>query len=427
MARRSPSVVVVCTNVAQAGRIAQGLGTGHGHEESVHHPTRSGPRSTRPGQSGSVHHHDMHGPRATRGTLGAARSPTTGTRSSTGAHRSTTGAHRSTTGAHRSTTGAHSSTTGAHSSTGTRRATAVRVWKVYHDITLYKVQDLGTRLEATSEEDGSTVWRGQRLPNGDGYYTQSTTLATHQLASFLGLVRDGDQTTPGAQGTPASAHRAAPASADRARQRAPTARAQRTTQKPATTIRTEAPHAERSVPTPKKRGRPKKAKPPASTPPKSKGAASAQPKSTRSASARPKSKASASATPKSKSPTNTKPKSKRSASPSQRQPPKAKATAKRKPAAKATAGGPATSRSPGSPLVTPAYMRQRLHAKHPDTTEAVLATMEAIWRGGASDPTRAWMLAQGIPDVVDAFVDWVEHHATEANEYMRAAHAQRAA
>jgi hypothetical protein len=37
------------------------------------------------------------------------------------------------------------------------------------------------------------------------------------------------------------------------------------------------------------------------------------------------------------------------------------------------------------------------------------------------------MLAQKIPDVVDAFVDWVEHHATEANEYMRAAHAQRAA
>src|SRR5512132_4368413 len=65
MARRSPSVVVVCTNVAQAGRIAQGLGTGHGHEESVPHHDHSGPRSTRHGQSGSVHHHDMHGPRAT--------------------------------------------------------------------------------------------------------------------------------------------------------------------------------------------------------------------------------------------------------------------------------------------------------------------------------------------------------------------------
>jgi hypothetical protein len=368
MARRSPSVVVVCTNVAQAGRIAQGLGTGHRHEESVHHPTRSGPRSTRHGQSGSAHHHDMHDPRATKGTLGAARRPTTGTRSSPGAHRSTTG---------------------AHSSTGTRRATAVRVWKVYHDITLYKVQDLGTRLEATSEEDGSTVWRGQRFANGDGYSTQSTTLATHQLASFLKMVRDGDQTTPGAQGTPASADRAAPASADRARQRAPTARAQRTTQKPATTARPEAPHAERIVPTPKKRGRPTKAKPAASTPPKSKGAASTPPKSNASANTTPKSTRSASARPKSKASANATPKSTRAASPSQRPAPKAKATAKRKPAAKATAGGPATSRSPGSPLVTPAYMRQRLHAKHPDTTEAVLATMEAIWRGRASDPTRA--------------------------------------
>ncbi len=37
------------------------------------------------------------------------------------------------------------------------------------------------------------------------------------------------------------------------------------------------------------------------------------------------------------------------------------------------------------------------------------------------------MIAQGIPDLVDAFVDWVEHHRTEANEYMRAASAQSAA
>ena len=377
MARRSPPVVVICTNVAQAGRIAQGLGTGHGHEEPVRHNDHSGPRSTRHGRSGSVHHHVMHGPRATRGTLGGAPSSTTGTRSSTGT---------------RSATRTRSAT-GTHNATGTRRATAVRVWKVYHGITLYKVRDLGTRLEATSEEDGSTVWTGVRLAHDDGYATQSTTLVEHQLASFLDMVRDGDQTTPS---TPVSAHRAAPASAGRAVQRPPTAAARRTTQKPAAAARTEAPHAERSVPTPKKRGRPKKAKPAASTPPKS------------------------------KAPASMKPKSKRSASPSQR-PPKAKATAKRKPAAKATAGGPATSRSPVSTHVTPASMRRHLHERNPGTPEAALKTLEAIWRGGASDPTRAWMIANNIPDLVDAFVDWVNHHATEANEYMRAGDAQRAA
>ena len=34
---------------------------------------------------------------------------------------------------------------------------------------------------------------------------------------------------------------------------------------------------------------------------------------------------------------------------------------------------------------------------------------------------------RAIPDLVDAFVDWVNKHATEANEYMRAGDAQRAA
>src|SRR4051812_1951615 len=110
-----PSVVVVCTNVAQAGRIAQGLGTRHGHE-------------------GSVHHQDLSDPRNTTGTRG-------------------------------------SRTRGA---SGARSSTAVRLWKVYDGKTLYEVHDLGTRLEATSEDGGGLVWTGARLPSGE-YETRSTT------------------------------------------------------------------------------------------------------------------------------------------------------------------------------------------------------------------------------------------------------------
>lgn len=348
MARRSPPVIVVCSNVAQAGRIAQGLGTSHGHHEPSHHHRR-GPRTTRHEHDGAVHHHDLNGPRPTTGRL----------------H----GAHRS---------------------------TAMRLWKVFHGVAKYEVQALGTRLEAKSEEDGSTVWRGVRSPHGHRYSTEFTTFVEEELESFLGKVRDGDQTTPGAQERPPSAHRDAPASATPAAQ--PPTRARRATRKPAAAARSEAPREERRASTSTKSVQPKK--------PKSKTPASAKPKS---------SKAAASA----------KPKSKGAASSGRKTAPKAKGT--RQPAANATASGPVTSRSSGSLLVTPAYMRQRLHAKHPDTTDAVLETMEAIWRGGASEPTRAWMSAQGIPDVVDAFVDWVEHHATQANEYMRAASASRAA
>src|SRR5262249_25044948 len=139
-----PSVVVVCTNVAQAGRIAQGFGTRHGHE-------------------GSVHDHDMRGSRNTPGARG---------------------------GRTRSTTGAQSSA-------------ALRPWKVYDGDTLYEVHDLGTRLEARSEDGGGPVWTGARLPSGE-YETRSTTIPTRKLTSFLQKVHDGDQTTPGAQPAPRS-------------------------------------------------------------------------------------------------------------------------------------------------------------------------------------------------------------------------------
>ena len=77
--------------------------------------------------------------------------------------------------------------------------------------------------------------------------------------------------------------------------------------------------------------------------------------------------------------------------------------------------------------MSPASMRRHLHAKDPETPEAALATLEDIWRGGASVPTRAWMMAKGFTDLADAFVDWVEHHTTEANGYMHAARALRSA
>jgi hypothetical protein len=336
-----PSVVVVCTNVAQAGRLAQGLGTNHGHD-------------------GSVSQHDLGGPRTTTTTRNGR----------------------------------------AASSIGARSSTAVRVWKVFDGKTLHEVKDLGTHLEARSEDGGGAVWTGVRLPSG-GYETRSTTFPTSKLASFLQKVHDGDQTTPGAREAPASTPRAAPASGPRAVKRPAAA----TARKPAAEARPEAP-----VATPKKRGRPAKAKPTTSAPPKSKAPASVKPKS----------KAPASATPKSKAPAS-------AARPKTKQKPKAETKAKRKPAAKIAASGPPTSRSPVSTHVTPASMRRHLHAKDPETPEAALATLEDIWRGGASEPTRAWMIAKGFTDLADAFVDWVEHHTTEANGYMQAARAQRSA
>jgi hypothetical protein len=334
-----PSVVVVCTNVAQAGRLAQGLGTKHGHD-------------------GSVEHHDLSSSRTSSAPRG----------------------------------GRAGSATGAHS------ATAVRVWKVFDGKTLHEVQDLGTRLEARSEDGGGPVWTGVRLPGGR-YETRSTTLPTSKLASFLDKVHDGDQATPHARKAPASTPRAAPASGPRA-VKPPAAAKPR---KPAAKAPTEAPRAAQSVAAPKKRGRPKKGAPAPSVPPKSKAPASAKPRS--------------------KAPTSAKPKSTSAPRPK----PKPSAKAKRHPATKAAASGPSTSRSPASTQLSPASMRRQLQAKDPQTPEAALATLEDIWRGGASEPTRAWMIAQGFTDLADAFVDWVEHHTTEANGYMQAARALRSA
>ena len=72
-------------------------------------------------------------------------------------------------------------------------------------------------------------------------------------------------------------------------------------------------------------------------------------------------------------------------------------------------------------------MRRRLHERNPETPAAALETLEDIWRGGASAPTQAWMIAQGFTDLAEAFVDWVEHHTAEANGYMQAGKAQRSA
>jgi hypothetical protein len=347
-----PSVVVVCTNVAQAGRIAQGLGT-------------------HPGQEGAVHHRDLSGGQTTTTTRGSRgqRSPE------------------------------------ARSSTRARGATAVRMWKVFDGKTLHEVKDLGTRLEARSEEDGSVVWTGVRIPSG-WYETRSTTLPELKRASFLQKVHDGDQATPGAREVPTSSRRAAPASGPRAVTRPAAA----TTRKPAAKAQREAPRAEPSAAAPKKRGRPAKVKPVTTAPPTSKAPVSKKPKSKAPASVKPKSKAPASA-----------------ARPKAKPTPKVttKATAKRKPATKATTTGPATSRSPASTQISPASMRRQLHAKDPETPEAALATLEDIWRGGASEPTRAWMIAKGFTDLADAFVDWVEHHTIEANGYMQAARALR--
>jgi hypothetical protein len=335
-----PSVVVVCTNVAQAGRLAQGLGTHHGHD-------------------GSVAHHDLSGPRTPTATRGGR----------------------------------------AGGSTGARSSTAVRIWKVFDGKTLHEVQDLGTRLEARSEDGGGPVWTGVRLPSG-GYETRSTTLSTGKLASFLQKVHDGDQATPHRREAPASTPRAAPASGPRAVKHTAAAKPKKAAAAKASSA---APHAAQSVPAPKKRGRPKKAKPAASAPPKSKAPTSAKPKSKAPVSARPKSTSAA------------------------RPKPKQPAKAKRHAATKQADSGPSTSRSPASTQMSPASMRKHLHAKDPETPEAALATLEDIWRGGASEPTRAWMIAKGFTDLADAFVDWVEHHTTEANGYMHAARALRSA
>ena len=337
-----PSVVVVCTNIAQAGRLAQGLGTHQGHEETGHHRDRSG----------------SHGAMTARGGR-------------------------------------------AHGATEARGSTTVRTWKVFDGKTLFEVKDLGTRLEARSEDDGSVVWTGVRIPSG-WYETRSTTLPEPKRASFLQKVHDGDQTTPGARAEHTSLPRSAPASGPRAVKR-PAAAA---TKKPAEKARAEAPRVEPTAATPKKRGRPAKAKPAANTLPKSKAPASKKPKS----------KAPASAKPKSKPPTS-------AARPKPKPTPKATAKAKRP----AAVNGPPTSRSPVSTHMTPASMRRHLHAKDPETPEAALATLEDIWRGGASGPTRAWMIAKGFTDLTDAFVDWVEHHTIEANGYMQAARALRSA
>jgi hypothetical protein len=339
-----PSVVVVCTNIAQAGRLAHGLGTHEGHEEASHHRDRSG----------------SHGAMTARGTR-------------------------------------------AHGATEARSSTTVRTWKVFDGKTLFEVKDLGTRLEARSEENGSVVWTGVRIPTG-WYETRSTTLPDLKRASFLQKVHDGDQTTPGARQAPASTPRAAPASGPRAVKK-PVAAAKH---KPAAKAHPVAPRAQPSVAAPRKRGRPAKAKPAASPAPKSKAPVSVKPKSKAPASVKPK--------PKSKAPES-------AARPKAQKPAKAKTKAK----AQHVVNGPPTSRSPASTHVTPASMRRQLHAKDPETPEAALATLEDIWRGGASGPARAWMIAKGFTDLADAYIDWVEHHTIEANGYMQAARALRSA
>jgi hypothetical protein len=339
-----PSVVVVCTNIAQAGRLAHGLGTHEGHEEASHHRDRSG----------------SHGAMTARGTR-------------------------------------------AHGATEARSSTTVRTWKVFDGKTLFEVKDLGTRLEARSEENGSVVWTGVRIPTG-WYETRSTTLSELKRASFLQKVHDGDQTTPGARQAPASTPRAAPASGPRAVKK-PVAAAKH---KPAAKAHPVAPRAQPSVAAPRKRGRPAKAKPAASPAPKSKAPVSVKPKSKAPASVKPK--------PKSKAPES-------AARPKAQKPAKAKTKAK----AQHVVNGPPTSRSPASTHVTPASMRRQLHAKDPETPEAALATLEDIWRGGASGPARAWMIAKGFTDLADAYIDWVEHHTIKANGYMQAARALRSA
>jgi hypothetical protein len=357
-----PSVVVVCSNVAQSGRITQGLGTRGGQQGSGQDHTLNGPASTRHGRERSGHPHDRSGPRIT--------------------------GH-----GHEGSTPHHHHQSGSHPTTGTRArarsATAARVWKVFDGKTLHEVQDFGTRLEATSEHGGGTVWTGVRLPSG-GYDTWSTTLPVHKLASFLRMVHDGDQTTAGAQEVPARAEHAAPPSGPRVAQRAPVARAR----KAATEAPPKAPHAAQ------KQSKPKKPKSPASAQPKSKTPKSAPPKSK---------------TPKSKPPTSAPPKS------------KAKAKAKRQAAAQTRAHGPSTSRSPGSQYETPTSMRRLLLARDPDVDEEDLTMLEDMWRAGASVPTRAWMIAKGITDSADGFIKWLDHHKEEASEYMDAAKALRAA
>ena len=355
-----PSVVVVCTNVAQAGRIAQGLGTHAGHESAVHHRDRIGGQTTT----------TTRGRRAQRSTE-------------------------------------------APSSTRARGATAVRLWKVFDGTTLHAVKDLGTRLEARSEEDDSVVWTGVRIPSG-WYETRSTTIPDLERASFLQKVHDGDQTTPGTRQAPASTPRAAPASGPRAVKK-PVAAAKH---KAAAKAHPVVPRVEPSAAAPKKRGRPAKAKPAASPAPKSKAPVSVKPKSKAPVSVKPK--------PKSKAPASVKPKSKApesAARPKAQKPPKAKPKAN----AQHAVNGPPTSRSPASTHVTPASMRRQLHAKDPETPEAALATLEDIWRGGASEPARAWMIAKSFTDLADAYIDWVEHHTIEANGYMQAARALRSA
>ena len=72
-------------------------------------------------------------------------------------------------------------------------------------------------------------------------------------------------------------------------------------------------------------------------------------------------------------------------------------------------------------------MRRRLAEMNPETPANVLEMFEDIWRGGASEPVQAWMMANKIDDTAAAFVNWVHHHEKQANAFWQAGKAQRAA
>jgi hypothetical protein len=91
------------------------------------------------------------------------------------------------------------------------------------------------------------------------------------------------------------------------------------------------------------------------------------------------------------------------------------------------ASGPPTTRSRKSAQVTPEAMRLRLAETNPESPANVLDMFEDIWRGGASEPVQAWMMANKIEDTAAAFVDWVNHHDKQAHAFLQAGQAQRAA
>ena len=276
----------------------------------------------------------------------------------------------------------------------------LRTWSVLVGDDKYNVTDSGAACGYRIECEGTTVWTGIMGRRGQ-YDTHTTTLATGTLDRVLRLVYVGDQRHARAHDSQRSP--TAPKSTTRPEEPKSTRRAK---DEASPSSRNSAPPSSATRPTESK------AKPKSST---SSRTPATQPRAARKATSTTSRAHGASAS-----------------TASAKAPAKSKAARQSKAttAPGSTHAGPLTQRTPVSqPSTKPSSRRaaphlddtavlneikKNLHEGDPSTAETHFQVMKAIWMRGGREAAVAWQERHKIPNVVDAFDDWMEKNVDAA-------------